>query len=85
MRAHIEILSTGNAGTTEAGIAINGSFRRVGYRMIDIMCDKELPTIEYTSEKTDVGSHHRKYICIRGVSLAECYEYFIRVRDCETS
>lgn len=49
------------------------------------MSDNELPTIEYSYEKTDVGSHHRKYLCIRGVSLAECYEYFMKVKDGETS
>lgn len=42
--ALIEILSTGNVGTTEAGIATSGSFQLVGYMMSDVMRDNEPDT-----------------------------------------
>jgi len=45
------------------------------------MIEETLPRIEYTDEETTVGSHYRKYICVQGGTLSECYEYFLKVKE----
>jgi hypothetical protein len=44
------------------------------------MSEKELPCIEYVVEKTDVATHSRTYVSVKGASLSECYDYLQKTR-----
>lgn len=47
------------------------------------MSEETLSRIEYTDEETTVGLHRRKYICVHGSTLSECYEYYMKIKGDE--
>jgi len=41
----------------------------------------ELPSIEYTRNKTTIDTHNHLYIHVKGRSLEECRKHFDEIKD----